>query len=187
MDKDFLTERRQSLEEKFFHARETRLIERLKEEHERGEVREQLKAATGITDAKVLGELVTQGIKGETLVALTMVPLVQVAWADRQMDRDEKKAILEAAETSGLVAGSPAFELLDGWLKERPADDLMDAWVDYITALKESLNPNAFASLKTDITKRARGVAEAAGGYFGMGKVSNAERDVLARIESAFG
>ena len=49
-----------------------------------------------------------------------MIPLVTVAWADREMQFAEKAAILTAADSAGIRKDTPASELLAAWLHERP-------------------------------------------------------------------
>ena len=53
--------------------------------------------------------------------------------------------------------------------------------------MKSELDAEAVSQLKTSIVSRAESVAEAAGGFLGLGnKVSDTERGVLTKLESAF-
>ena len=77
-------------------------------------------------------------------------------------------------------------QLLEHWLNEPPNDELLQAWRDYVSALKQSMKPASFTSLKQDITKRSQQVASAAGGILGIGKISKAEQAVLDDVEATF-
>jgi hypothetical protein len=60
-------------------------------------------------------------------------------------------------------------------------------WTQYVKALSENLDTAERNTLRHDVIGRAREVAEAAGGFLGMGsKISQAEQKMLERLESAF-
>jgi hypothetical protein len=60
-------------------------------------------------------------------------------------------------------------------------------WREYVSALSATLTDDARQALKSELLGRARTVAEAAGGFMGMGqKVSAAEAAVLGELEQAF-
>jgi hypothetical protein len=95
--------------------------------------------------------------------------------------------VLDAAEQAGTRAGSDAHKLLEGWLKEPPPPAVREAWVKYVQALIATLSSDDTALLKREVLGRARTVAEAAGGFLGVGaKVSRTEADALKRLEDAF-
>jgi hypothetical protein len=102
------------------------------------------------------------------------------------MHDEERAAVLRAAEESGIDAGSPAHELLVSWLEKRPGRELLAAWKSYVEALVAELAPEERQALRHELLDRARAVAESAGGFLGIGKVSDAERAVLAELEAAF-
>ena len=116
-----------------------------------------------------------------------MIPLVAVAWADRKMEANEREAILKAATEAGITAGSASYAILEKWLDEQPDDQLLASWSDYVGAMKSELDAEAVSQLKSSIVSRAESVAKAAGGFLGLGnKVSDTERGVLNKLESAF-
>src|SRR5690606_28556710 len=100
----------------------------------------------------------------ETFAAMSLVPLVRVAWADRQVQQREREAILQAAAASGVEENSPAREMLDDWLETPPGEELMEAWKGYVRALVQNASAEDRQALKDSIVERARHVAEAAGG-----------------------
>ena len=82
-------------------------------------------------------------IDSETLAALTLIPLVEVAWADGSIAQQERDAILEAAASVGITPESESYFLLGNWLKKAPPAGLLEAWESYVAALSETLTPDA--------------------------------------------
>jgi hypothetical protein len=145
-----------------------------------------LREASCIEDEALLARLAALGIRAETLAALTLIPLIEVAWADGVMENKEREAVLAAAESSGIAAGSPSHGLLRIWTEERPPPDLVLAWRDFIRALGPQLNAEQREKLGENVVGRARSVAEAAGGFLGIGSISKPERDALDALSEAF-
>jgi hypothetical protein len=182
-----IEDRGRALEEAFFKKQHAAQLEKLRRKQEHEEARRALVEASGIDDADLIDRLVSIGIHAETLAALTLIPLVEVAWADGHVDERERKAILKGAESSKIEPGSPSHELLLIWTQDRPAPDLMASWNDYIRALCAELSAEQKQHLEERIVGRARAVAEAAGGFLGLGsKVSAEEEDVLQQLQQAF-
>lgn len=187
MSDEVLGGRRKALEESFFAKENERLRRALKQKEFMQAKKEALAQASGIKDDIVLEELLKLDIGADTIAALTLVPLVEVAWADGSMDEKERNAILSAAEQSGLHKDSPSYGLLQGWLHARPEARLLIVWKDYVASLSQALGDEAKTKLRADILGRARSVAEAAGGFLGLGsKISSAEQAKLRELERAF-
>ena len=179
MSNDFLDDRRKALEEAFFAKQNAELLRRLREP----EGQKDLATAVGIQDKAALDRLAGHGIQGNALAAVSLAPLVLVAWADGSLEEPERQAVLSAAAEAGIPAGGPAHALLTQWLAQHPPQDLLASWTDYVRALA----PEARAALRKDVLGRARRVAEAAGGFLGLtSKVSAAEEAMLKRLEGAF-
>jgi hypothetical protein len=106
MSDEILGDRGKALEEMFFAQESEKLRKSMQEKEELRDKKEALSATSGITDAAVLEHLVALGIGSDTLAALSLVPLVEVAWADGTMDESERSAILSAAEDSGISGES---------------------------------------------------------------------------------
>jgi hypothetical protein len=177
-------ERQRNLENAFFLEQNRELLEKLKADLAGEEQRQALADASGIVDQNVLSGLAEQQIGPQTLAALSLVPLIQVAWADRVLEDSERDAVLKAAKERGLGIG--AFEILKQWLETRPDEGLYTAWHDYTVALVATLDDAAKQSLKDEIIGGARQVAEAAGGFLGIGKTSGVEQEVLTKLEKTF-
>jgi len=130
--------------------------------------------------------LVELAVEPETLVAFTLVPLVEVAWADGEIQPKERDAIIKAAIERGVEEGSPTCTLLSNWLNTQPDPQLLETWKGYMEELKESLGERSRAHMKSSIMGRARAVAEAAGGFLGMASISVAEKKKLEELEWTF-
>ena len=182
-----LQDRRHALEDAFYRDDTETYRHQLGRREKENEVLEDLAAASDISDEAVLRRLAGLGIRADTLAALTLIPLIEVAWADGKMDAREREAILFGAESTGIPKESPSHSLLRIWIEDPPAPELVDAWSEFIRTLCREFNDEQRARLQRNILIRARGVAEAAGGFLGLGpKVSKEERAVLESLERAF-
>ncbi len=174
----------QTLEDSFFLNENCELLAKLKADLEGEEHRQALSEASGIIDQGVLTDLTEQKIGPQTLAALSLVPLIQVAWADAQLEDAERHAVLKAAKERGL--GMAAYGLLKQWLETKPDEGLLSAWHDYTVALVATLDDSSKQALKEEIVGGACKVAEAAGGFLGIGKTSAVEKAVIEKLEKAF-
>lgn len=148
--------------------------------------REDFAEASGITDDALLGRLADLGIGPDTLAALMLVPVVVVAWADGDVDVEERRSVLSAATDSGLDVGGNGYRLLQRWLSTRPSLELFEAWKDYVQALSTSMPAEPMQSLRSEVLRRVRGTADATGGFLGFGRtLSTAEEIVLAEVRDA--
>jgi hypothetical protein len=181
-----LEERGRALENQFFEKENQKKLEAMRAKEAAQATREELRKASGMTDDAVLDKLVVLGLKTNTIAALSLVPLIEVAWADGEIQDNERNAILQGAHGKGLEQGSDGYDLLQSWLRKKPTSELFDAWDAYIKALASQLNDEQNKLLKNQIVGFAKMVAAAAGGFLGIGKVSAGEEKVLSRIESAF-
>jgi tellurite resistance protein len=186
MSNEFLEERRHSLEELFFAKKNQELMKRLKHQQETEEYLLALRVASGIQNEELLEKLHALGMHAETVAALSLVPLVEVAWADGEVAEREREAVLRAAHAVGIDPGGDAEKLLDVWLEQRPPAEVVDAWKQYISALASQLGEDALHALETEVMERAWRIAESAGGFLGAGAVSGKERDKLDELSRAF-
>jgi uncharacterized tellurite resistance protein B-like protein len=187
MDKDtILGARGRHLEETFFAQHNQRLLRKLKEQAAHRERQEALAKATGISNVELLDKLIELDVNVERAAAFTLVPVVEVAWADGEVQPKEREAILKAAAGQGLKPGTVAYELVESWLDRAPDPRLLAIWKAYTSGLVASLTPEQREALRHDLLHRARAVAEAAGGFLGVASVSKAERAMLEDMEKAF-
>ena len=187
MSNEFLGDRRKALEAEFFRRQEAALLARLRAEDQRRAERAALAAAASIRDEALLDQLVALGISADTLTALALVPLAEIAWADGKVEDAEKQAILVAARAAGLEETSGGHRLLESCLSEPPQAKLRKLWEHYVKSICATLSVEERTALRSELLQRARGVAEAAGGIMGLGsRVSKQEEALLSEFARAF-
>lgn len=180
-----LADRERSLETSFFRKVDAKLLDDLRSRLARDQAVERLAADTGIRDEEVLQELFDLGFTPQNLLALWLVPLTQVAWADGRVDKAERDAVLEALSKYGYSADSPVCHLLESWLDHEPCAEVLTAWKDYARAVVELASEKRLIVLQRELRERAREVAEAAGGVFGLHPISTQEKAILQQIDDA--
>src|ERR1043165_3040626 len=111
-----LEERGRALENQFYEKENQQKLAAMKEKLESQQTREELRKASGMSDDAVLDKLVALGLKANTIAALSLVPLISVAWADGEIQDNERTAILQGAHGKGLEQGTDGYELLQTWL-----------------------------------------------------------------------
>lgn len=182
-----LQKRRASLEEAFYLEEDRKLVEKYRELQKMEETRRNLSEVSGIRNEAVLKKLVELNVRAETLASLAIVPLVEVAWADGEVDGKEKDAVLKAAGKIGFKKGQVDYALIEQWLSHKPKVELLVAWENFVRGLCEALPPAERAGLQTELLSHARDVAAATGGFLGLGsKVSDEEEKILKRLATAF-
>jgi len=176
------------LEDEFFARENARLLAKLRGESEKKDRREALGRVLEIRDEALLDRLLQIGIGPETALALRLIPLIYVAWADGAMDDRERRAILKAAANEGVGSDEAGAQLLSDWLARRPEASLLEHWKSYVGGISKSLAPGDREKMKVQILGAARQVAESAGGILGLtSKTSAAERKVLEDLEKILG
>ena len=186
-DSRIFADRERSLEAEFFARQSEELKRKLREKREHEQMREELHRIAIVTDDKTIDRLIELGIGADTWAAISLVPLVEVAWADGQVDSKERAAVLAAAEANGVTPGSPSHQMLERWLEHRPDARLLQAWGEYIVELCAALTPEEKRRLRDELLHRAQDVAEQTGGFLGMGKkISPEEEVILEELRKAF-
>ena len=186
MKNDSISPDARNLEDAFFARQNAKLLERLREMARHKERREALRQVVPSADDALLDHLIAIDLEPATILALVLVPLAMVAWADGSVDPRERAALLKAAEERGVAEGSPAREMLEGWLEKRPDPHLLDLWKRYARGIWGTLGDGERRLMHDRMMGLARGVAEAAGGFLGLGnKISPAEKAILDDLEQA--
>lgn len=175
-----------ALEDSFFAKENERILKELRAVSAREGKKKEFREYLNIKNEELLDALIDLAVEPETLVAFTLVPLVEVAWADGEIQAKERAAIIKAAVEQGVAEDSPTALLLRNWLQTRPDPQLLETWRSYIEELKKSLSPETWAEMKKTVMGRARAIAEAAGGFLGVASISAAEKKMLEELEWAF-
>jgi hypothetical protein len=183
---DIFEKRGTALEEVFFQKKDADLLEKLRAKQYGQITKDDIRKATGIQDDDLLDRLVGMKITVQSLAALSVIPLVEVAWADGELDDRERKAVLKAADDAGIPHDGPGYKLLQEWLGSKPPAQMLSAWKDYIEAMADTLKPEDYASVRDNLLKRAEQVAKSAGGFLGISKISDAEQKKLNELKAAF-
>jgi hypothetical protein len=174
-----------SLEEAFFAKESADLLEKLRQKARREERRQAMREVVPNADDAFVDHLLDMGLTPETVLALVLVPLLMVAWADGKIDLREREALLKAAAERGVAPGSLPHQMLQKWLEHRPDSGLFEAWKRYARAVWGTLGETQRRDVQVRMIDLARGVAEAAGGFLGLGsKISDVERAVLDEVEA---
>ena len=184
---EFHKGRMKTLLDAFFHEQDQKLLAALRERSEKMDRRERLTAVSGIRDEAVLDRLVELEIEPETLAAMSVVPLVHVAWADGKVQDEEREVIMAAAGDAGIAPDDGRYPLLECWLSRPPGAEMIEAWKHYVKGLCGELDEHGVEQIRKDVLAAAEKVAKAAGGFLGLGnKISAAELAVLDELERAF-
>jgi hypothetical protein len=172
-------DRRRALEDSFFAERDRELLARLRGEMFQFEDRRKLAHVSGILDEKVLQDLLAAGVRAETLAAVRMIPLVEVAWCDGDVTAEERHAVLRASAENGIEPDSASYLLLSRWLETRPDPRVLDSWKEYVSALTKLMPVETMLAFRHELESRLRKIAAAAGGFLGRGKISKKEQETI--------
>ncbi len=163
---------RKATEEEYFRQRNAELSAKIK-------ARAGLKEA-GVQDDGLAQQLTEAGFDKDSVRALFLLPLIDVAWADGRVEDEEKREVLSVAQSRGIEKTSTAWKMLETWLSQGPRDST------FLNA-RVLLEP-ALLDLKSKggsgwILEAAERVALAAGGIFGLGqKISSDEKAAIEKL-----
>ena len=184
---DAFEKRRIGFEEAFFKDRDQKLMEKMRSELAAMEEKKKLAHVTGIVEERVLASLVQAGVGAETMTAVSLAPMIEVAWCDGKAESAEKAAVLRGAAEIGLEFESPLYKFLESWLDTRPSPAALQAWHSYVRSFVKLVEPATAAKVKENVMGRAERVAKAAGGFMGFGdKISDQEHACLNDLAKAF-
>ena len=183
VESDNLNNSARLLADAFFAKEDARLLQQMRERARTQERRAAMREVVRVDDEALIDHLIALGLEPETVLALQLVPLAAVAWADGQMEPRERDAVLKAAAAHGVAPGSVAGQMLDKWLAHQPGAELVDAWKRHMRALWPLLSPKERDEIRVSALDRARSVAEAAGGFLGLtSRISPEEKAVVDEL-----
>ena len=182
MEKDSLGERGRALEEEYFRKKDRELVEKMRRAAEADSARAKLGQTTGLSDPVLLQELQELGFTAETVSLLPLVPVVQMAWAEGGVTREEREVLVRLARSRGITADSAADRQLSDWLGNRPDDAVFARAGRLIRALLDSGSPSTGTLTAEELVLQAEKIAAASGGILGLGRISPEERALLKQI-----
>ena len=97
----------------------------------------------------------------EKLAALTLAPLVEVAWADGRITEGERQGVLEAANSMGLDQHSEfCRSTLRRWLHEAPPTEALERWRRLLAPTLEKSEARAARKIESRLLDEARRIAK---------------------------
>ena len=180
-------DREKAMEEANFRQEDAKLLGKLRENASLQDIAQALGEKLQIQSPDLLQHVRDLGITVETAPAFFLAPLVQVAWADDSVNKEEHDTVLRLARERDVQHDSPAYEKLSEWLKVRPSDDLFDTAVEVLKAGFAVLPPDERAERLNRIVEACNEVAMATGGGLAQllrlgNSVSSRETSMLDRI-----
>jgi tellurite resistance protein len=98
----------------------------------------------------------------EKLAALTLAPLVEIAWADGQITPGERQSVLEAAKAIGLDQHSEFCKTtLQRWLYEAPPTAALERWRALLAPTLAEAETRIAGKAERRLLETARNVAKA--------------------------
>lgn len=180
-------DREKAMEEAYFRQEDAKLLGKLRENASLEDIAQALGEKLQIQSPALLQHVRDLGITVETAPAFFLAPLVQVAWADDAVSKDELETVLRLARARAVREDSPAYKKLLEWLKARPSDDLFDTAVEVLKAGFAVLPPDEREERLNRIVEACNEVAMATGGGLAQllrlgNSVSSRETSMLDRI-----
>ncbi len=129
-------------------------------------------------DPALIRELHYLGVDQHTWPVLALLPLIQVAWADGEVQEAERAMILDVAEREFML-DERGKKALTNWLTHAPTEQYLRRGRDAARLLTER-NPD-IASAHT-VLEHCEAVARAAGGLFGFRAIDAREQAVLDEL-----
>ncbi len=133
------------------------------------------------TDADVIRALADLGMDEQSIKALPLLPLVQVAWADGEIQAGERNVIEELA-VKRFELGEEGNRLLANWLRYPPTKTYLKKGREALLMVAQRDQDGFDEALLGDVLKLSRKVAKSAGGLFGIGAISSSESEALDEI-----
>src|SRR4026207_1598071 len=105
-DRDSIQERGRSLEDDYFRKKDRELIEKIQRAAEADRARADMGRAPVLPDPALAQELLDLGFTAETVVLLPLVPILQMAWAEGGITKEESGLIVRFGRSRGTAPKS---------------------------------------------------------------------------------
>jgi hypothetical protein len=179
--------RARSKEDEYFLRAETELLEKVRARVAKEAERRALGEYHGVEDEEVLKAFEEAGYDRDTVQILHLVPILQVAWVDGEISREERAEILKIAAARHVAEGSPAHAKLLSWLESPPSPQFFERTMEIIGRLLQLFPDEKRVALQSDVMAASLAVASASGGFLGLGsKVSVDEKYLLGKFAADF-
>jgi hypothetical protein len=132
MDNEIFKDRERANEAAYFRQQDAKLLDSLRARAPLDEIASAIGEKLQVDNPELLERVRQLGLKPETAPALLLAPLVQVAWAEGKITRDEQDAVLRLAQARGVEADSPPYGQILEWLAVRPSDATFDTAVEIL-------------------------------------------------------
>jgi hypothetical protein len=129
----------------------------------------------------LLQALLDLGFTPDTISLLPLVPVVQVAWAEGGVTKQEFDQVLQLAAARGIAEGSPAHRQLIDWLGTCPSPAVFAGAGRLIRAMLDAGSGTVDVTAD-ELVAYCEQIAGLSGGMFGFGRVSAEERALLTQI-----
>jgi tellurite resistance protein len=136
------------------------------------------------TDADVIRALADLGMDEQSIQALPLLPLVQVAWADGEVQAAER-TVIEALAANQFGLSDEGNRLLANWLRYPPTATYLQKGREALLMVARRDQDGFDEEVLNDVVKLAKKVAKAAGGLFGIGAISASEGEAIKEIAAA--
>jgi hypothetical protein len=189
MENEIFKDRERAAEAAYFREQDAKLLDSLRKRAPLDEIAKALGEKLQIDNPELLERVRGLGLTADTASALFLAPLVQVAWAEGKITRDEQDAVLRLALDRGVEMNSPPYAQLLNWLAARPSDTVFDTAVEVLKYGFAVLPDDERDARIRRIVEACQEVAEASGGglsrLLGLGSsVSSIEASMLDTITS---
>jgi hypothetical protein len=179
-------DREKALEESYFREQDAHLLGKLRQKANLDEIAIALRDKLQLDNPDLLLRVRELGITAETAPAFLLAPLVQVAWAEGKVGKQEQSLVLRLAQRRGVEEDSPAYHQLAEWLRVRPPDNFFDTALEAMKVGFAVLPAGERAERIKEVVHACQEVAEASGGLgrlMGLGDgVSRTEASMLDQI-----
>ncbi len=141
----------------------------------------------GIQDQALVDHLVKAGFDSDSARALYLLPLVDVAWADGRVQKEEQKQILSALEKHGVESTSKAYQIVTRWIERGPSDESFMQARSLLEPIVAELKKSG-KDVSSWILEASEKVASVTNNLFGLGSkmISKEERSYLETLAKKF-
>ena len=187
MTNELFKDRERAAEANYFRQQDERLLDSLRKRAPLDEIARAIGEKLQVDNNELLERVRKLGLKPEATPALFLAPLVQVAWAEGKISRDEQDAVLRLALDRGVEMNSPPYQQILEWLAVRPSDDVFDTAVEILKYGFAVLPEDKREDRIKRVVEACHEVAAASGGglakLLGLGSsVSGVEASMLDSI-----